>query len=92
MLRTKANIIFYNINHVAILMCNSLKCWFKHPLPYMILEVSWDNLWALSLGLSQYHGHGSWLVCEVALRRVIAYGTCACLLKCGILFVDATCR
>ena len=27
----------------------------------------WDGLWALSLGLSQYHGHGSWLVCEVAL-------------------------
>ena len=22
----------------------------------------------LSFGLSQFHGHGSWLVCEVALR------------------------
>jgi hypothetical protein len=33
---------------------------------YMILEVSWDNLSRLSFGLSQFHGHGSWLVCEVA--------------------------
>jgi hypothetical protein len=33
----------------------------------MILEVCWDGLWTLSLGLSQFHGHGSWLVCEVAL-------------------------
>jgi hypothetical protein len=33
----------------------------------MILEVSWDGLWRLSFGLSQFHGHGSWLVCEVAL-------------------------
>ena len=34
---------------------------------YMTLEVSWDGLWTLSFGLSQFHGHGSWLVCEVAL-------------------------
>jgi hypothetical protein len=34
---------------------------------YMILEVCWDGLWTLSIGLSQFHGHGSWLVCEVAL-------------------------
>ena len=34
---------------------------------YMILEVSWDGLWTLSFGLSQFHGHGSWLICEVAL-------------------------
>ena len=33
----------------------------------MILEVYWDGLWTLSFGLSQFHGHGSWLVCEVAL-------------------------
>ena len=33
----------------------------------MMLEVSWDGLWTLSFGLSQFHGHGSWLVCEVAL-------------------------
>ena len=33
----------------------------------MILEVCWDGLWALSFGLSQFHGHGYWLVCEVAL-------------------------
>ena len=23
------------INHVAICMCTSLTCWFKHPLPYI---------------------------------------------------------
>ena len=34
---------------------------------YVKLEVSWDGLWTLSSGLSQFHGHGSWLVCEVAL-------------------------
>ena len=33
----------------------------------MILEVIWDGLGTLSFGLSQFHGHGSWLVCEVAL-------------------------
>ena len=33
----------------------------------MILKMSWDDLWTLSFGLSQFHGHGSWLVCEVAL-------------------------
>jgi hypothetical protein len=25
--------------------------------------------WTLSFGLSQFHGHGSWLVCEVALKH-----------------------
>ena len=38
---------------------------------YMILKVCWDDgLWTLSFGLSQFHGHGSWLVCEVALSDV----------------------
>ena len=33
--RKKANMnIYFYINHVAICMCNSSKCWFKHPLPY----------------------------------------------------------
>ena len=48
-------------------------------LPYMILEVSWDGLWTISLGLSQFHGHGSWFVCEVALRW--AMGTWLVLLQ-----------
>ena len=30
---------------------------------YIISEVSWDGLWTLSFGLSQFHGHSSWLVC-----------------------------
>ena len=34
---------------------------------YMTLEVSCDGLWTLSFGLSHFHGHGSWLVCEMAL-------------------------
>jgi hypothetical protein len=35
---------------------------------HMMLEVCWDGLWTLSFGISQFHGHGSWLMCEVALR------------------------
>ena len=31
-----------------------------------MLGVSWDSLWTFS---SQFHGHSSWLVCEVALRN-----------------------
>ena len=34
----------------------------------MIVEVCWGGIWALSFGLSQFHGHGSWLVCEAALK------------------------
>ena len=34
----------------------------------MILEVSRVRLWTLSFGLSQFHGHRSWLVCELALN------------------------
>ena len=34
---------------------------------YKILEVCWDGLWTVYFGLSQFHGHGSWLVCGVAL-------------------------
>ena len=28
-----------------------------------------DGLWTLCFGLSQFHGHDSWLVCEVALIK-----------------------
>ena len=38
---------------------------------YMSLEVCWFNHWTLSFGLSQFHGHGSWLVCEVALSPTL---------------------
>jgi hypothetical protein len=38
----------------------------EDPWPHiMILEVCWDGLWTLSFGLSQFHGRGSWIVCEV---------------------------
>ena len=36
---------------------------------YMILEASWDGLWTISFGLSESHGHGPWLMWEVALRQ-----------------------
>ena len=36
----------------------------------MILEVCWDGLWTLSFGLSQFHGHGSWVSCEVAFSSM----------------------
>ena len=36
----------------------------------MFSDVSWEGLWTLSFGLSQFHGHGSWLVCEVALNDI----------------------
>ena len=35
-----------------------------------MLEVCWDGLWTLSFGLSQFRGHGSWLVCEVVLTML----------------------
>ena len=38
---------------------------------YMILKVSWDSLWTLFFGLSQFYGHGSWLVCKVALSSMV---------------------
>ena len=38
---------------------------------YMCLEVWWDGLRTRSFGLSQFHGHSSWLVCEVALISIL---------------------
>ena len=44
------------------------------PWPYyMILKVRWDGVWTLSFPLSRLHGHGSWLVCEVALSACDHY-------------------
>jgi hypothetical protein len=37
----------------------------------MNVEMSWDGIWTLSFGLSQFHGHGFWIVCEVALGQNI---------------------
>ena len=47
---------------------------------YMIVEVCWDSLWTLSFGLTQFHGHNSLLVCEVALNDVfsVAYYLVLC--------------
>jgi hypothetical protein len=42
---------------------------------YMISEVSWKTAFGhFPFGLSQFHGHGSWLVCEVALRYICKLG------------------
>jgi hypothetical protein len=42
----------------------------EDPWPhYTILEVCWDGLRTLPFGLSQFHGHGSPLVCDVALTK-----------------------
>ena len=49
----------------------------------MILEVSWDGLWTLSFGLSQFHGRGSWVVCEPILSICITLvGVCVVLPFC----------
>ena len=38
------------------------------PWPHcMVLEMCWEGLWTIAFGLSKFHGHSSWLVCEVAL-------------------------
>ena len=43
---------------------------FEDPWPhYMMLEVCCDGLWTYSFGLSQFHSHGSSLVCAVALNN-----------------------
>jgi hypothetical protein len=36
---------------------------------YMILEVSWTAFGHFLLGSHNFHGLGSWLVCEVGLIR-----------------------
>ena len=33
----------------------------------------WDGHWTRSFGLSQFHGHGTWLVCKVE-----SYIRCPC--------------
>ena len=35
------------------------------PTHLMSLDVSRDNVWTLSFELSQFHGHGSWIVCGI---------------------------
>ena len=47
MSKTKANknMYVFHINHVIICICNSLKCWFKHPLPYMFLLAWFGFVW-----------------------------------------------
>ena len=62
-----SNIIWLRARHIWLHI--TLEGRWPH---YMMLEVGWDGLRTLSLWLSQYHGHGSWLVCEVTLSVEIA--------------------
>jgi hypothetical protein len=48
----------------------------QDPWPdYMILEVSWNGIWSLSFELSQFHGHGSWLVWSDPNTKLGDHGT-----------------
>ena len=50
----------------------------EDPWPhYMIFNVSWDSLGTLSFGLSQFHGHGSWLVCGLPFNPTQIAGPAA---------------
>ena len=42
----------FNINHIAICMCNSLKCWFKHP-PLGIIMFDHRKLQTIQFNLNQ---------------------------------------
>ena len=67
-------ILFYDVWGTAWIEIHwnsiSLRAWSRMTSHYtlMILEVFWDGLWTPSFGLSQFHSHGSWLMCDVALR------------------------
>ena len=50
----------------------------------MILEVTWEGLWTLPFGRSQFHGHNSWLVCEVALRHLQSHVVWSRILNCSV--------
>jgi hypothetical protein len=42
---------------------------YKHLMKELTMEGVLDGLWTLFFfGLSQFHGHGSWLICEVTLK------------------------
>jgi hypothetical protein len=49
------------------------------------LKVCWDGLWTLSFGLSQFHDHGSWFVCEVALSTLKMIFSVVTTLSCSTL-------
>ena len=55
----------------------------------MILEASWDKLYSLSFGLSQFLGHNSWLVYAMTLTKYPEdheiLSTC-CHVRCHVVF------
>ena len=62
------NSIWFKVGHIWL--HTTLEDLWPHC---VILEVWWDVPLTLSFGPSQCHGHGSWLMCEVAVR-VVALG------------------
>ena len=69
-------VIFYHVWGPTWIKIHSNSIWLRtrswitsrytwESLTYMILEVCWDGLWTLSFGLSQFHGHDSWLLAHV---------------------------
>ena len=61
----------FNMHAITIKLISTWRChvWLHTTLEglwphYMNLEVCWDGLWTLWFGLSQFHGHSSWLMCE----------------------------
>ena len=54
-----------------LLICSILSCvrtlMNRNSLKYHLVESSVTYDFTLSFGLSRFHGHNSWLVCEVAL-------------------------
>ena len=71
-LRTRMNEIHWNSMGLRAQSCmTSNNAWGPWP-HHMILEVSWDGFWTLSFGLSQFHGHYSWLLVTSCIGREIS--------------------
>ena len=80
-------ILFYHVWRPAWIEIHSNGIWLRSLVTYGFTlhsrvrdHTTWsfggvlDNLLRLSFRLSQFHGHGSWLVCEVALYESISTG------------------
>ena len=74
-------ILFYHVCRPAWIEIHCNIIWLRTPshmtshytwesvtTPTWFWKVYWDGLWTLSFGLSQSHGHGSWVMCEVILN------------------------
>ena len=70
--RNRWFILYYHVWGPAWIKIHSNSIWLRArshiDLTRWYWGECWDGLWTLSLGLSQFHGHGSWLMCKVALK------------------------